>query len=123
MQKIVLIVTAAAAVVTGCSASSPAPTPTPTPTVSERPRTGAARPDAEQAVIDALTKVDPRLTENTDRAVRRAKRVCDSVGRYEGNEAKGTDYTRQEFDGGTVTVDAGKAVRILAAIRSSGLCG
>lgn len=67
--------------------------------------------------------VDAGLTKNTERAVRRSKSVCESFARYEGDETKIVGYVRQEFDGGTVSVDASKAAKILAAIRASGFCG
>ncbi|NBH10343.1 hypothetical protein [Amycolatopsis sp. SID8362] len=74
-------------------------------------------------MIVALSRIDPNLVAKPDRALSRAKNVCDSFDRYEGDEAKVADYTRQEFDGGSAKVDTSKAARIVAAVRSSGLCG
>lgn len=75
----------------------------------------------ERAYVAALTGIDPGLTVNVDRAVRRGRNVCQKVA-SDGLNAKTTDYVWQEFDGGNASVDTAKATRILAATRQL-LCG
>jgi hypothetical protein len=73
-------------------------------------------------MLSELSSIDPGLTVRTDRAVRRALRVCEAPDRFEGDMAKVIDYARQEFDGGHAAVDTAKARRIVAVIQSSGFC-
>jgi hypothetical protein len=79
-------------------------------------RPPAVEPPGYSRYLEALTRVDPGLTVNTDRAVRRGQRVAEAHQRYEYDTGKVLDYTRREFDGGNASVDAAKAAEILAVV-------
>jgi hypothetical protein len=127
MMRIALVA-AAALVLAGCSTAAPEPAPAPATQQSAPATAPDSAPTApptpsSDALIRALSRIDPHLVAKPDRAISRAKNVCDSFARYEGDEAKIVDYTRQEFDGGSVAVDTAKAKAIVGAVRASGMCG
>jgi hypothetical protein len=81
--------------------------------VAKRPRVVYEAPPAYTGYLEALTLVDPGLTVNPERAIRRGLRVIEAFQRHEYDADKVLDYTRQEFDGGFASVDSQKAGEIL----------
>jgi hypothetical protein len=95
--------------------STPAATPTTEPPEAERTSAAEEATGGDEAAwISALSDIDPGLTVNHDRAVRRGARVCDRLA-TDGPTAATIEYARLEFDGGNASVDTATARQIVAA--------
>jgi hypothetical protein len=89
---------------------------------SPAPATSSAflRPNVaqEKTLIDGLTAIDPGLTVNEERAVRRSVGVCDDI-------RKGKDHdtvvgnAAYRYDGGNASVDNAKAEKIVKVIKDA----
>jgi ABC-type oligopeptide transport system substrate-binding subunit len=89
---------------------------------SPAPATSSAflRPNAaqEKTLIDGLTAIDPGLTTNQDRAVRRSVDVCDDI--RKGKDSKTViSNAAYRYDGGNASVDNAKAEKIVRVIKDA----
>jgi pectin methylesterase-like acyl-CoA thioesterase len=96
--------------------------PTTAPSKSAQPSTSSAflrpTPAQEVTLLASLTSIDPALTANTERAVRRSVNVCDDIlkGKDHATVVKNAAY---RYDGGTAHVDTAKAEKIVTAIKGA----
>lgn len=90
-----------------------------TPNRTAEPATVPSPSAAEQrAYLAALKAIDPGLTVNTERAVRRAERVCDRILHgSDGGSMSLEQYTVAELSGGNATIDEAQAKKVIAAVK------
>ena len=72
----------------------------------------------EKTLINGLTAIDPGLTVNEERAVRRSVNVCDDI--RKGKDGKTViSNAAYRYDGGDASVDNAKAEKIVKVIKDS----
>lgn len=98
----------------------PAPSPKPSsPKPVAAPRTVPTPTAAQQQTyLTALARIDPGLTVNTERVMRRAGRVCERMIRPPGGNLTLEAYTVLELSGGNATIDEAQARQIIKAVRA-----
>ncbi|MDQ3151758.1 MAG: DUF732 domain-containing protein [Actinomycetota bacterium] len=121
---LLITVLAATAVLTACGSSEP--TPTTTAPAPAAPSVAPGSPgvltadevpaDARAPYLAGLTEIDPGLTVNEDRAIRRATNICLDI-------AQGTDEatvignTVQRLSGGNATINEAQAAQVVELAR------
>lgn len=79
----------------------------PTPTAAQK-----------RAYLAALRRIDPGLTVNEERVMRRAERVCERILRGSGGGSLSlAEYTRMELSGGNATITTAEAGRVIQAVK------
>lgn len=118
-----ITVTCSALLLTACEGDTGNAKPKAAPSSSApAPATSSAflRPtSAQEAVlVKQLSAIDPGLTVNRERAVRRSVNVCDDIrtGKDKATVVKNAAF---RYDGGDASVDNAKAAKIVAAIKAS----
>lgn len=92
-----------------------APTPAPSSTA---PRAVPSPDAAEQAAyLAAIARIDPGLTVNTERVMRRAGRICERIVRPPGGNLSLEQYVVLELSGGNATINESQAREVVKAIR------
>ena len=72
----------------------------------------------EKTLINGLTAIDPGLTVNEERAVRRSVNVCDDI--RNGKDGKTViSNAAYRYDGGDASVDNAKAEKIVKVIKDA----
>lgn len=108
------------AVASAAGPSSPAPAVTSAaavPSVAPSPA-GSVQPPADpDRFVAELAAIDGALVANRDRALSRGRETCLDIKQAEFTDAQLADRARQRYTGGTVTVSAEQAGRIVAAAR------
>lgn len=96
--------------------SAPAPVaPSPRPSVAPTVPTPTAA--QQRAYLAALARIDPGLTVNTERVMRRAGRVCERIIRPPGGNLTLQQYTVLELSGGNATIDEAQAREVIKAVQ------
>jgi hypothetical protein len=94
------------------------PSASATPTASSGVGLRTPSEDQERVYLAALKAIDPGLTVNTERAVRRAERVCDRILHgSDGGSMSLERYTVAELSGGNATIDEQQAKRVIRAVK------
>ncbi|MGW6498556.1 hypothetical protein [Nonomuraea angiospora] len=104
--------------------SSPTPDSQSEPAASSnasQPVSGVPSPDAGQSakLLAALAEIDPALEH--ERSISRARDTCQTLLSGE-DRAKVVDMARQRFDGGSASVSAADAEKIVKLVEDSGWC-
>lgn len=71
-----------------------------------------------EVYLATLADIDPGLTVNTNRVMRRAYRVCDRILRPVGGTKGLIEYTVQELSGGNATIDDAQARQVIKAVKA-----
>lgn len=87
----------------------------PAPTASDFLRPNVAQ---QKTLIDGLTAIDPGLTVNEERAVRRSVNVCDDIRKGKDDKTV-TGNAAYRYDGGNADVDNAKAEKIVKVIKDA----
>lgn len=114
-MRIIVISLAGCLALAGCGQASDVSTGSPAPQ-SVKPAPSHAHVDKQAAFLTALSAIDPQLTSNKERAMRRAANLCLDIkeGKAPATVAKGAQL---RFTGGDVTVNAAQAKQIVAAAK------
>jgi hypothetical protein len=102
----------------GCGAAPEAPAPTPPSTSGAAAvETGEVSADARAAYLAGLTAIDPGLTGDEDRAIRRAENICsDLEAGKDGQTVIGN--TVQRLSGGNATINKEQAAQVVELART-----
>lgn len=93
---------------------SPPPSSAPAPARRQVPRPTAAQ---AEAYLAAIARIDPGLVADRERALRRARGVCDRIINPRGGNVTLEYYTAYMLSGGDAVIDEGQARRVIAAVR------
>lgn len=114
---------------TGCgpleNPSATAPSPSPSPSLSASSpaalpsRREVPRPTAAQAraYLATIARIDPGLVVNRERALRRARGVCDRIVNPPGGTLTLTRYTAVMLSGGDAQINERQARQVIRAVR------
>ncbi|MEU7617202.1 hypothetical protein AB0B27_14060 [Micromonospora rifamycinica] len=91
-------------------AAPPAAEPTPQPSTS----TWSTK---QRAYLDALAQIDPGLTANEERAIRRAEATCGDITAEGLSGAALTKRVVERLSGGNATIDSGQAEKAITLMR------
>lgn len=115
MRSLHLILTVvAAALLTACASNASPPSE-----VAPEAKVLSAEdvpPEARAAYLSGLTAIDPNLTSNEDRAIRRATSVCLDIAEGK-DEATVINNTRQRISGGNESLDDAKVAEVVDLAR------
>lgn len=117
------ILAALALTLTACDSSDASDKADAKPTAtSSAPATSSdfMRPNIAQqkTLIDGLTAIDPGLTVNEERAVRRSVNVCDDIRKDKDDKTVITNAAYR-YNGGDASVDNAKAEKIVKVIKDA----
>ncbi|MEU4234176.1 DUF732 domain-containing protein [Nonomuraea sp. NPDC026600] len=95
------------------------PSASATPNRTAEPATAPSPSAAEQrAYLATLKSIDPGLTVNTERVMRRAGRVCERILHgADGGTMTLEKYTVAELSGGNATISEAQAKQVIAAVK------
>lgn len=101
------------------AAAAATSSPPGSPPAKAPPRAEVPRPTPAQArtYIATIEDIDPGLTVNRDRALRRARGICDRIVNPPGGDITLTEYTVYMLSGGNAQIDKGQARRVIRAVK------
>lgn len=111
-----LLTVVAAASLTACAGSTPTDPSAPDALTPPVLSAEDVPPEARAAYLAGLAEIDPTLTSNEDRAIRRATSICQDIAEGK-DEATVINETRERITGGEETFDDARVADVVELAR------